>query len=249
MDAKLDAGVTETVRDALSQLTAVLLCGGKGERLRPFTDMLPKALVPLAGEPLLYHLLAYLSNAGVSDFVACLGYKADAIEQFLSQRARPDWHVTSVDSGDVGMTDRLLDARAHVPGRALVCYGDTLANVDLTELLTQHCRTGAIATVSTYPFHSPFGIVDADEDGRVRGLLEKPQLPYWINIGFVVCEPSAFSFMRRGSDMVTFLSAVADAGGLYAYRHTGKHLTVNTERERAEAETNVIEFFTDLGGQ
>ena len=118
----------------LSDVTAILLCGGKGERLRPFTDILPKALVPLHGRALLHHLLGSLSRAGISRFVICVGYKAEAIERFIRDDADPAWQVTCVNSGDASMTDRLLDARALVPGAALVCYGYTLANVDLVAL-------------------------------------------------------------------------------------------------------------------
>src|SRR5258708_4415144 len=106
----------------MSELTAVILCGGKGERLKPFTDQLPKALVPLSGKPLLHHLMNYLSVSGVSRFVLCVGYKAECIERFVDQYAKPEWDVVYVNSGDASMADRLLDARRNIPGQALICY-------------------------------------------------------------------------------------------------------------------------------
>src|SRR4030095_1617949 len=75
----------------IHDLTAILLCGGKGERLRPFTDTLPKPLVPLNGRPLLYYLMKYLADEGVNRFIVCVGYKADAIERFLSTECPPQW--------------------------------------------------------------------------------------------------------------------------------------------------------------
>jgi glucose-1-phosphate cytidylyltransferase len=234
----------------LSDLTAVLLCGGKGERLRPFTEHLPKPLVPLHGKPLLWHLMRYLSLRGVRRFVLCTGYKAEAIIRFVEETPLPSAErVECVDSGEgASMADRVLDARRHVRGRALVCYGDTLANVDLPALARHHAETGALATMTVYPLHSPYGIV-ALEDGsdRVRGLREKPVLPYWINIGFILCEPAALDLMERGADLVTFLGTLAGREALRAHRHQGKHLTVNTEKERSEAEGE-IEFFTLLEG-
>ena len=232
-----------------SELTAILLCGGKGERLKPFTDTLPKALVPLNGEPLLAHLMRYLSAAGISRFVVCVGYKAAAIESFLSENSAPSWQVTCVNSGDVSMTQRLLDARPYIPGTALVCYGDTLANVDLASLLGAHRRNEALATLTVYPLHSPFGIVHFDDSKRVTTFAEKPLLPYWINIGFLLCEPAALDFVSPGLQMPEYLSKLADAGALYTHEHRGKHLTVNTEKERALAETEMIEFFTYMDGQ
>lgn len=233
----------------MRDVTAILLCGGKGERLKPFTDTLPKALVPLNGQPLLHHLLRYLSAEGISRFVVCVGYKAEAIERFLAEHANPAWNITCVNSGDAGMTDRILDAQKHVSGPFLICYGDTLANVDLKELQTKHVASGARATVTTYPLHSPFGIMQSDDANRAIVFEEKPVLPHFINIGFILCESEVFTYLDRGSDMPTFLTSLIKAGGLYTYRHTGKHLTVNTEKERASAENELVEFFTYMDGQ
>jgi glucose-1-phosphate cytidylyltransferase len=237
------------VAESVSELTAILLCGGKGERLRPFTETMPKAMVTLNGEPLLSHLLRYLFSAGISRFVVCVGYKAEAIESFLREECAELGKITCVNSGDVSMTDRLLDARSHVRGRALICYGDTLANVDLAGLVERHEQRGALATLTVYPLHSPFGVVHFDDSNRATAFAEKPRLPYWINIGFILCEPEAFDFVNRGSEMPEFLSALAQAEVLYTHTHAGKHLTVNTEKDRALAETEMIEFYTYVGGQ
>jgi NDP-sugar pyrophosphorylase family protein len=226
------------------ELTAIVLCGGRGERLRPYTDTIPKALIPLNGRPLLYHVLRYLRLGGVERFVLCVGHLADKIERFVAGSAEFRDATTCVNSGDASMIDRILDASSHVGARALVCYGDTLANVDIGALLSSHRASGAAATLTIYPLNSPFGIVDADAAGRVTAFAEKPRLPYWINIGYLLCEREAFAAMLRGTDMEEFLSALARAGRLYAYRHSGRHLTVNTEKERTLAEEQIVEFLT-----
>lgn len=231
------------------ELTAILLCGGKGERLKPFTDTLPKALISLNGEPLLSHLLTYLASAGIRRFVICVGYKAEAIEQFMREHQDPAWEVLLVNSGEASMTDRLLDAQVHIHGPALICYGDTLANVDLAALQREHTARGALMTMTVYPLHSPFGIVSFEAAKRVTDFAEKPLLPYWINIGFMLAEPGAFGYLERGSEMPAFLSSLAEAGAVYAYQHEGRHLTVNTENDRALAETEMVEFFTLMDEQ
>lgn len=234
--------------NATSELTAILLCGGKGERLKPYTDTRPKPLVQLNGRPLLAHLLRYLSAAGITRFVICVGYKHEAIEVFVRDHADPAWEITCLNSGDVSMTDRLLDARKQIVGPALICYGDTLANVDLRALQNEHRASGALMTLTTYPLYSPFGIVSFDAARRVSDFREKPLLPYWINIGFMLCEPAAFDFLRPASDMPDFLSALAAAGALYTHQHTGRHLTINTEKDRELAETQMVDFFTHMEG-
>ena len=209
---------------------------------------MPKPLVPVRGRPLLAHLLEMLAAQGVRRSVLCVGYLADQIERFALEQRRSDWTLTCVNSGDASMTDRILDARPHVPGPFLVCYGDSLANVRLADLIAHNLATGADATLTVHPMRSPFGVVRFDETTRVTGFDEKPQLPYWINIGFLLCRPAAFEGLRRGSDMVAFLSALAASGRLTAYRHQGRHITVNDERDRATAEAEMPEFLTVLDG-
>jgi NDP-sugar pyrophosphorylase family protein len=228
----------------MSDLTAVILCGGKGERLKPLTDHLPKALVPLRAKPVLFHMMEYLAQSGISRFILCLGYKAECFEQFVAEYAKPGWNVSCVNSGDASMADRVLDACPHIVGQALICYGDVLANVDLTALQREHRATGALATLTVYPLHSPFGVIRFDESKRIMELAEKPVLPHWINIGFMLCEPEALQLLQPKTDLMNFSASLADRGALFAYQHKGKHLTINTEKERLQAEEEMIDFAT-----
>jgi glucose-1-phosphate cytidylyltransferase len=227
--------------------TGVILCGGKGERLRPFTEHLPKPLVPLNGRPILHCLLEYLAHSGISRFVLCTGYKAECIERFVRDQCDPSWEIRLVNSGDVSMTQRLQDAWPHAGEQALICYGDTLANVNLARLKQRHRRTGAMATMALYRPHNPFGVVKFDRKRRVRSFVEKPRMAQWINIGFILCEAAATEeYLRSSTDMVDFLSTMAASGNLAAYEHRGRHLTINTEKERQQAESEVIEFLSVL---
>jgi NDP-sugar pyrophosphorylase family protein len=228
----------------MSEPTAVILCGGKGERLKPLTDHLPKALVPLRAKPILHHLMDYLSQSGISRFVLCLGYKAECVEQFVAEFAAPFWDVTCINSGDASMADRVLDARPYIPGQALICYGDVLANVDLAALQRQHRATGALATITVCPLQSPCGIIRFDENKRIVELAEKPLLPHWINIGFMLCEPQALQLLQPNTDLMDFSASLAQSGALFAYQHKGRHLTINTEKERLQAEAQMMEFAT-----
>lgn len=229
----------------MNDVTAILLCGGKGERLWPLTESVPKVLTRLDGRPLLFHLLTALARSGIERFVVCVGYMAAEVESFVAEISEPSWSVTCVDSGvDASITDRLADARTFVPGRALVCYGDTLANVDLPGLRKEHAVRGALATVTIYPLHSPFGIVHVDSENRVTGFDEKPVLPHWINIGYLLCEPQVFDRLEPASDLPELLADLALAGQLHAFVHAGKHVTINTEHDRRVAESRAIEFFT-----
>ena len=228
----------------LNELTAIILCGGRGERLRPLTEKVPKPLIPVRGQPILQHILDHLCRYGINKSVLCIGYKASMLRSYAANRHATGCRIECIDSGDVSMNDRVLDTLAVASGPVLICYGDTLANVDLHELEASHRRAGSLATVTVFPLRSPFGIVDiADGDVVVR-MTEKPVLPYWINIGYIRCDREAFKHMKRGSDLVQFCSAVAATGSLSAYRHTGQHMTVNTEDDLPAAEKEILSFAT-----
>ena len=231
-------------------VTAVILCGGKGERLRPITENIPKPLVTLNGKPILAHLLRYLKGFQVTRFVLCTGYKAEMISDFveaLRQQEPGAWDIHCVDSGDATMVQRLRDAWPKVVGQALICYGDTLANVDLGRLYRHHRNKATSATMTVYRLPSPYGIVRVNRGSQVVRFEEKPILPHWINIGFMLCDPElARPALFSAPDMVPFLESLAAARQLTAYKHLGKHLTVNTEKERQEAEVEVVRFFSVL---
>lgn len=230
----------------MSEITSILLCGGKGERLKPWTESAPKPLVPLNGRPLLGHLIDLLCRSGVRRHILCTGYKSHMVDEFVAAEYGETPSIACVDSGDATMTERLRDAWPRVAGRALICYGDTLANVNLAALEREHSASGALATVTLCALRSPFGIVEFDGQRRVTSFREKPALPYWINIGFLLCEPGVLSYLERAADMPEFLDSLAADRKLFAYVHQGKHLTINTEKERLQAESEISGFITVL---
>lgn len=231
----------------MSDVTGVILCGGKGERLRPYTDHMPKPLLPLNGHPILWYLLRLLSDQGVNRLVLCTGYKAECIEEFVRTQCDPTWDIECVNTGDASITDRLRSVWPLVKGRALICYGDTLANVALPRLLKRHEKSGAQATMTLYRPQNSFGVVKFDRQRRIHSFMEKPKMPQWINIGFILCEAEPVGeVLFQSEDMVDFLSRLAASGKLIAYEHDGKHLTINTEKERRDAEIEVVDFISVL---
>ena len=230
----------------MNETTAVILCGGRGARLKPFTDHLPKPLVPLNGQPLLRHLTNHLFRFGIKRFVFCTGYKAEALEAFVSEGFPKGCKAVCSNCGeDAGMTHRLKSAAIHVPADSIVCYGDTISNIDITALNQTHTASGAMATMTVHALRSPFGIVRFNEQGRVSAFEEKPQLPYWINIGYLMCNAGFLdSISPDQEDMSQLLERLVACNELGAYMHKGKHLTVNTEKEREQADIEVIDIFT-----
>ena len=231
-------------------VTALILCGGKGERLRPLTESIPKPLVHVKGRPILSYLLDHIQKFGITEIVIAAGFKAEKIREFFSSHPR-GLKVTIVDSGDVDIIERVKACGPHLDGDFILFYGDTLADVDLGKLQDFHYARGAQATITLYPLKSQFGLATLDDDANVTRFEEKPTLDRWINIGNFYYPREALSWMRDFSSYAAFLEFLGHEKKLKGYRHDGVHITVNTFRELEDAEQNIHEFAVNdtAGGQ
>lgn len=223
------------------KITALILCGGKGERLRPLTDMLPKPLVLLRGRPILSYLLDHLKKYGIEDVVIAAGFKAEMIHKFFAENYR-DLNVKIVDSGDVDIIQRIKSCSSQIDDDFIVLYGDTLANVNLEQLQEFHFSHNLKATITLWPFKSSFGLFELDPDGNVINFREKPTLNQSINIGYFYYEQEILSWLRDFSGYAEFLEFLANQRRLKGFMHHGVHLTVNTLRELEDAEQLIDKF-------
>jgi len=223
----------------MSALQVVVLCGGKGERLRPLTADLPKPLIPIKGKPLLGHIVEHIQKYAVDELIAAVGYKADRIKEYFDALGVK---ATLVDSGDADIVKRLTACAPLIKGGFLVLYGDTLSNVDIDDLIAFHRARPQKATVTVWPLRSPFGLLEVGEDGEVTSFKEKPTLDKWINIGYFYFEKEALSWMDGFERFEDFLAHLVAKGQLNAYRHDGVHITVNTINDLQEAEENIGRF-------
>ncbi len=223
------------------KVTALILSGGKGVRLRPLTDMLPKPLVHLRGRPILGYLLDSLKKYGIEDVVIAAGFKAEAIHKFFEDNYR-DLNVTIVNSGDVDIIERIRSCSSKIKDDFILLYGDTLANVNLEHLQEFHFSHNLKATITLWPFKSSFGLFELDQEGTVSNFREKPTLNHSINIGYFYYEQEVFSWLKDFSTYAEFLESLANQRKLKGFMHQGVHLTVNTLHELEEAEQVIDKF-------
>jgi NDP-sugar pyrophosphorylase family protein len=217
---------------------AILLAGGKAERLGAAAGGRPKPLVPIAGRPLAAYQVGQLARAGVGRvIVACA---AGAEELFVEALAGIGPEIVAVSEPEpLGRGGGLRwAARARrEQGPLYALNGDELLDVDLDALLAQHRRTGAAATVTLTPLQSPFGIVDLDDDDLVTGFREAPVLPHWVNVGVYVLDEECLSRLpEKGDHERTTFPELASERRLAGYRHLGTWLTVNTPKQLRLAE-------------
>ena len=169
-----------------SELRAVILAGGLGTRLRPYTTVLPKPLVPVGDRPILEHILGRLHAAGVTVVDLCVGHLGELIQVYFSQAgALPEglelrWHWEDEPLGTAGALRLVPDLQ----GTFLVMNGDVLTNLDYGELMRNHEQRGPALTVATHPqrVQIDLGVIDTDGE-RIVGYHEKPELDYEVSMG------------------------------------------------------------------
>lgn len=220
--------------------TVVILCGGRGTRLQERTQSLPKPLVEIGGQPIVWHVIHIYAVQGFDDFVLCTGHRGELIERFAADTEWPGGvSVRCVDTGvDTPTGGRLHRVREHLrSGTACVTYADGVADVDLRRLLAFHSDHGAAATMTVVRPALQFGVARLDGDGRVTGFDEKPRSEHWINGGFLCFEPRAFEHLSPDSVLERApLERLAEEGELRAYRHGGFWECMDTYKDAVELE-------------
>jgi NDP-sugar pyrophosphorylase family protein len=230
-------------------MEAIILSGGKAERLGDAAQGKPKSLVPVAGRPLIAYQIGRLRNAGVERvIISCAAGQEDAFAAELTGLG-----VEIVTAGEPerlgrGGGIRFAAASCRSTEELYALNGDELLDVDLQGLLQRHRATGAAATIAVAQPPSPFGIVDVGEDDVVTGFREAGRIPYWVNCGVYALGPEALArFPERGDHETTAFPELAAEGKLHAFRHHGLWLTVNTPKDLRRAEEYVAEHPEWLG--
>ena len=224
-------------------MEALLLAGGKAERLGEAAQGLPKPLVPVAGFPLAEYTVSRLARAGVTRvIVACrAGQEAAFVNALAGLGAEID-AVGEPEPLGRGGGLRLAASRRREQGTVLALNGDELLDVDFAALWAEHERAWPAATIVVAQVHSAFGVVDLADDGAITGFKEAPKLPHWVNSGVYVLDEEALSRLPdRGDHEQSTFPELAAEGRLRAYRHEGVWLTVNTPKDLGRAERFVAE--------
>jgi NDP-sugar pyrophosphorylase family protein len=215
---------------------AIILAGGKATRMGDAAQGLPKALVPIAGHPLVEYQVAQLIRAGVQRIiVSCAEGQAGLFESALAGLGAEIVIVAEPEPLGRGGGLRFAAAAREESGPVYALNGDELHDVDLESLLEAHRGYGGAATIVVAPLVSQFGVVDLEDD-RVTGFREAPRLPHWVNSGVYVLDEEALARLpERGDHEQSTFPELAEEGKLYGFRHEGLWITVNTPKDLARA--------------
>ena len=214
-------------------MEAVILAGGKAERLGEAAGGRPKALVEIGGRPLAAYQVQQLAHAGVDRvLVSCAEGQEGLFETALGGIGPEIVAVPEPAPLGRGGGIRFAAQQRREPGDLFALNGDELVDVDLSRLLEQHRARDAAATITVVPLKSPFGVVELDDEDRVTGFREAPRLDHWVSCGVYVLGNDALArFPERGDHETTTFPELAAARRLGALRHEGVWLTVNTPKD------------------
>lgn len=235
--------------DAVNHLPVAILCGGRGTRLRPTTDVIPKALVLLNGRPILDYMIDFYRSHGLGNLVLCIGYRGEDLRRHYAKLPK-GVSIEFSDAGeDASMLQRVWTIRDRICPRLMVSYGDTFADLDLAGMVDAHLARQALATIAVARIRNPFGLVAFNAEGWATSFVEKPWLYYYI--GYFLLEDGALNYVTPemlaspdGQGLVHLFTMLAGARRLAVFEHQGLQITFNTESERRRAEEDLGRFYT-----
>jgi len=229
-------------------MTAVIMAGGRGERMRRSGSLAPKPLTDLNGQPLALHLARFLHDQGCHPILFALGHHAAVVSRELAKldRLHPalglQWQDTGRSTGNAG---RLLQLRALLPdGTFLMCWCDGLSDLDLAAMRAFHRGHGRLATIAAVREPARFGVLELEGD-RVGAFREKDSLDRrWINGGFFLLEPQAVDFVHDEREAWESgpMQRLIEADQLRAYRHPGFWAALDTTVDRDQLVVRCIDY-------
>ena len=183
-------------------MKAIILAGGYGTRLRPLTNNLPKPMVPIIDKPILEYIVEHLIGHGIKDIIITLGYKPESIVSHFGDGEKWGANIEYViEETPLGTEGAVKNVEERIDSRCLVMSGDTFTNVNISNMLKFHLKSGGLVTMSVKKVDNPygFGLVKTNDDGLVTEFVEKPENPDGnvVNMGIYILEKEVFSYIPK----------------------------------------------------
>lgn len=183
-------------------MKAFILCGGEGTRLRPYTYSTPKPMLPIGGKPILGYVIGNLKKAGIKDHTLTIGYLHEQIEEYVGDGSKLGVKIEcAVETKRLNTAGSVLPHKDKVDSTFVVAMGDHITNIDMKDMIKQHKKSGAIATIALLKHKIPiqYGVAEVDK-GAVTGFKEKPVIEQLYNVAIYVFEPEVFKYIKPKED-------------------------------------------------
>lgn len=238
-------------------MKAVVMAGGEGSRLRPLTIRRPKPMVPIAGKPVMEHILNLLKRHGVTEVVVTVQYLASNIEDYFGNGSQLGMHIVySREDVPLGTAGSVKNAEEYLTEPFLVISGDALTDYNLTDIIKFHEEKNALATLTLAHVYNPleYGVIITDEEGHITQFLEKPS---WgevfsdtINTGIYVLDPKIFSYFEKNKQydfsQELFPLMLKKGDPIYGYIANGYWCDVGNLAEYMRANADVLQGHVDV---
>ena len=219
---------------------SVVLAGGKGTRLLPYTRIIPKPLMPIGDKPILEIMLRQMRRAGIRQVTLTVGYLGDLLKLFFQDGSRLGLQIDYVEEAKPLGTSGPLANVEGLKDTFLVTNGDVLTDLDLRELIAYHHQQGAIATIAAHKrkVNINLGVMELDGHDTVQHYIEKPTIDYLVSMGIYVFEPRVLDYIPKGEyldfpDLVNQLVAAGERVCGYVYKGYWEDLGRPDDYERA----------------
>ena len=239
-------------------MDAVILAGGFGTRLRPWTDTVPKPLIPLLDMTLIEHTIRILPRNTIQRVIIASGYGVDQMRAYFDNFDAGFEVIVVEEDQPLGTGGAIANCREHIRGpRAIVMNGDLITTVDVEEMLSQHVKSNALISISLWPVEDPtrFGVADFDHnEALIRRFQEKPRLEEaysnLINAGCYILERSVIQGLSTEYHSMErdVFPGVAESGKMGGYRYSGRFIDAGTPTSYLEAMVAAIEDNSFISG-
>ncbi|MDG7010966.1 MAG: nucleotidyltransferase family protein [Nitrososphaerota archaeon] len=219
----------------------MILAGGLGTRLRPYTFLLPKAMLPVGPKPIMEHLLEWLKKWGITDVVVSTGYLGKMIQEYFGDGSEWGVDVTYATSPHpLGTAGQLKSAEPKIRGRFVCLYGDQLFDFDLGKAVSFHEEKRASATMvlMKYSTELKYGFMETDREGRLVEWKEKPTISGYINVGCYVMEKAFLKYLKPGRVYEmndAFKEAESGGARIYAVKVAGTFMDIGDRKSFRDA--------------
>tara|TARA_Y100000996_G_scaffold345801_1_gene283802 strand:- start:635 stop:1351 length:717 start_codon:yes stop_codon:yes gene_type:complete len=231
-----------TLIEFKKNLTVVILCGGKGLRLRPLTNQLPKPLIKINDKSILENIISYFLSYNIKNIIIATGYKNNLINKFVKKKFKKNKIKLIYTGYNSDIIKRLEKTSEYSKNYLLACYGDTMVDIDLDKYIKFYLKKVNKITLASYQLKSNFGILEIDNNETIKKFNEKPTLDIWFNVGYIIFSNDKFKYFRKFSLFKNLLVFLSRKKIMRTYKHKGNHITVNTIEELEQAKRKIKKF-------
>ncbi len=181
-------------------MKAVILAGGLGTRLQPYTTFLPKPMLPLGEKPILEHLIEWTQKNGVKSIVLCVSYLRKTIEDYFEDGKRFGVNIEyAVSNKPLATAGQLKTAEEFIDDTFVCMYGDSIFDFNLRNMIKHHKQKKSFVTMNLYEYktHLPYGVIETTKTGKVVAWNEKPEITANVNTGCYVMEPEIMELIPK----------------------------------------------------